>query len=53
MVGNLLLPAGALALVGGAGAAYVEYSTYLDNDCANVISTSVYAGVPSECREQE
>ena len=56
MVGNAALftaGSGALALLGGAGAAYVEYSTYQDNDCVNVISTSVYAGVPSECGKQD
>lgn len=39
-----------MALLGGAGAAYVEYSTYENDDCVNVVTTSVYAGVPSEYR---
>eukprot|EP00752_Nemacystus_decipiens_P013497 g11956.t1 len=47
MVGSKLFPAGALALAGGVGAAYVEYSTYQNNDCATVVSTSIYAGVPT------
>lgn len=52
MVGKMLFTAGGMALLGSAGAAYVEYSTYQDNDCVNVISTSIYAGVPSECRKE-
>eukprot|EP00903_Cladosiphon_okamuranus_P016017 g14789.t1 len=47
MVGNILFAAGGMALVSSAGAAYVEYATYQNNDCVNVISTSVYAGVPT------
>lgn len=36
----------ALALLGGAAANYVEYSTYMNDDCATVLSTTVYTGVP-------
>ncbi len=36
----------ALALLGGAAGNYVEYSTYTNDDCANVLSTTLYTGIP-------
>lgn len=42
--------AGLVALLAGtARGAYVEYTTYENSDCTNVISVSVYAGVPGQC----
>ncbi|CAN0122011.1 unnamed protein product [Pylaiella littoralis] len=52
MTGSMMEPfsvgAGLVALLAGtARGAYVEYTTYENSDCTNVISVSVYAGVPA------